>query len=83
MAAQLPYFDYDKLADDVRGRLRLALRDDEKLAAAVTFGEGEAFVSNVSGAVAEQVRRRVQAYQTQIEAILEGIEAAAKQGTVE
>nr|WP_250807541.1 hypothetical protein [Neorhizobium tomejilense] len=69
--AGLPHFDFDGLSDVVRDRIRIALRDDPKLAAAVTFGEGEAFVSKLSGLVAQETRRAVTCYQSELGALAE------------
>lgn len=75
MTVELPFFDYDQLSDNVRQRMRVALRDDPKLASAVTFGEGEAFVTKLVSAVSEETRRMILSYTAVAEEIISKADA--------
>lgn len=72
MAKDLPFFDFDQLADNIRTSLRIQLRDHVKLAEAITFAEGEAFVGKLTSSAMGEARRMLERYHNEIETLVDG-----------
>ncbi len=74
MSTDIPHFDYDQYCDNVRISIRVALRDEETVANALTFAQGEALVTKLTSIASSEARRMLQPYLAGVEAIIETLE---------
>ncbi|MCV9964956.1 hypothetical protein OIU34_23970 [Pararhizobium sp. BT-229] len=76
MATELEHFDYDQFSDNVRSSIRFALRDEQVVANALTFAQGEALVQKLTSIASAEARKMLQPYLAGIEEIVEKLEKA-------
>ncbi|MCZ7861164.1 hypothetical protein O9X98_07060 [Agrobacterium salinitolerans] len=74
MFTEIPRFDYDQYSDNVRSFIRFAIRDDEIVANALTFAQGEALVQKLASIATSEARKMIQPYLAGVEAVVGALE---------